>query len=105
MSHRVFVLEPVIHSLANAESYGDIVYLFEQPDHKPPIWSDAFIDECYRRLESHRYDCDRDFILVSGSQSPLTLLIGNLTADHDTVNLLLFDGKTREYVQKSIISV
>jgi len=103
MSHKVFVLEPVKYDLSSVGEYGDIHYLYEANEPRSSVWTSAFVNDCFSRLKNFDFNCDRDFILVSGAQVPLTLLVAHLVASFETVNLLLFDAKHNEYVHKSII--
>lgn len=103
MSRRVFILEPTKFDLNGADRFGELSYLYRADEPRPSVWSNAFVDECFSRLESAGYSSERDFLLACGSQVPNLLLVSNLVATYDTVNLLLFDSNLDEYVHKQII--
>ena len=98
----VYALEPTRHDVSDASRYGPLVYLYDMEERRPSMWTNAFLEDCMNRMVSKGFEEERDYFLVSGSHTPVTLLVIHLVSTLDTVNLLLFDAVCSEYVHKMI---
>jgi len=102
MTRTVYVLEPTRHDLNDASRFGDLFYIYQPEERRPSMWTNAFLEDCMKRMEANGYDYERDYFLVGGPHTPVTLLAVHLVATFDVVNLLLFDAVQSEYIHRMI---
>lgn len=102
LDRRVFILEPMKHDLSDACRFGDLVYIYSHDERRPSMWTNAFKEDCMSRLEQEQFDHERDYFLVGGPTTPVTLIVVHLVLSFDTLNLLLFDSASSEYRHQMI---
>lgn len=98
---RVFILNYAGHRITDAQNYGDLIPLTEGNIALFDVDRLAF--NMIEKLKRYHFDIKNDFIIPSGS--PVIgfvcgFLLGNSSKDAKFVKLLIWDAKTRKYVQR-----
>lgn len=103
-SRLAFVLDEKTRTdFSPAKRYGELAFVFgANEEDKPSIWSTTYYDEAISRMASRDFDPDLDYVVATGAQVPLLLLVATLVAKFGQVNLLLFDSTASEYVHKRV---
>ncbi len=102
MTTKIFVIEPTRHDISPAAIYGTLVYLFAPDMHRSSIWSNAFRDEIFERLDALEFNPDVDYILAAGNQIPLLVLVGGIVARYNHCNILAFNASARQYIPLTV---
>ena len=95
---RVFILEPTRVAVDAACEYGDVVYVFEQDEKRPSIFSSAFRPALRRQMEALEYNSKEDYILVAGAQANILVFITEVMHTHGgPIQALIFNAPTHAY--------
>ncbi|NOY61012.1 MAG: hypothetical protein GXO75_19045 [Calditrichaeota bacterium] len=96
---RVFVLNYQGHDLSDAERFGKLVPLTH--GNQPVFDTDRLLWTLRQRLEMNDFRPQQDYILLSGG-GVLHFLIGAILSEYEKVNVLIWNAKTRHYVQREV---
>lgn len=98
-NRKVYVVNKSGHDLSAANKYGELVFLTEG---KVNIFAtDRLLKELEEKLKNSSLN---DYLLVSGSVVLGALTIKIMLEIHGTVNLMIFNFKTNDYVVRTIKS-
>jgi len=98
---RVFVLEQTRHDVERLESFGRIVYMFNDHD-RSGYFDIDFIDDIAEKLKDLRFDPDIDFFAFVGSQIAIGCTSVVLTELHSSFNALCYDSRDNTYYKKTM---
>lgn len=98
---RVFVVSNADRfDLTPAEKYGEIKFLMRQPS--SPFNPEGFMNILAEALSAEVYNPDVDFIAFTGHSLHISLLVGLVMSQFDSVKVLLFDSRSGEYKDRTI---
>lgn len=120
MAPRVFLVEPARRDVdvSPATQFGELVTVFEPPARRghgsrvedgaplrrvfrPTVFdAEAYAVAFLEVLDSHGFDPDVDFLLLTGGQLPLCLAFGAMVARYGQFKTLAFNSTMNAYVDK-----
>lgn len=99
MRPRVFVVNWSGHDFSKAEKYGEIIKLTEGLVN---IFNPERLLHFYlTKLKEKKFNFRIDYILISGSPV-VNLLLGIALENYESVNLLIYDAKKANYVERNL---
>ena len=102
---RVFIIEHVRSyiDVSKAETYGEIVYLFDRNDRRCSVWEHPrFGQKILQLLEAYKFNPEIDFICVAGAMLTVSIAIIVVSQNYDFYNVLLFNSVESTYTQRRI---
>jgi hypothetical protein len=98
---RVFLLcNSNKYDYSNAEKFGKFVFLLEGGI--SPFNINEQICKISSSLKANEFDCENDYICMTGNTLSLCWLSVAIFSLFNKVNLLLFDSKSGEYVERKL---
>lgn len=103
MSSRVFLLEDPRDDridVSLAEPFGEVVTLW--PARRDSIWSETYYADSLARLRQYKFDPERDYFLVCGIFTAVTLMVGMLVSKYGSIRLLLYYPVKQVYLCRTV---
>ncbi len=98
---RVFLLNnSPKYNYSNAQKFGKFVFMLE--DNISPFNINEQICKLSTSLVMNKFNCEKDYICMTGNTLSLCWLSITLSGLFDRVNLLLFDSKSGKYVERKL---
>ena len=82
---------------SKAEQFGDRVFLLGEGTFVSPFNTDELVADLIAGLQSHDYNPQHDFIVLTGPSISMGLLLAICAARHPVIQTLMFDAKTASY--------
>lgn len=95
---RVVCVEP--HSLINENNlgrFGEVVYLFDDMNIRPSIWTEKYEDATLSRLDEIDYNPAKDFIVITAHMVPLIKVVAVICSEWGYLRGLFFHAKRDTY--------
>jgi len=97
MKPRVFLIERCQYDLAQAEEYGQVVYLTERRFNPFDANAELRIADMLATLG---FDPSVDLICLTGKVINVAILVGVATAKYGEIRLLMFDATSSAYRER-----
>lgn len=97
---KVFIVEPVRSNLnfQSAEQFGETVYLFNEGDRRSSVFdSENYADDIAEALSRKEFNPNKDYICITGSIIPVTLVVATMIHLYGRVNALFFRANESSY--------
>lgn len=100
---RIFVFEETKQDVGKASAYGRIVYMFSEARPRSALFDcDALAHEIVIALEDCGYDCESDFICITGHIVAITVLVSTVISEWGRAKFLLYDAIQKTYHEKGL---
>ena len=96
---KIYVVAKGAHEYSSAETYGEVVFLYDD-DRKANVFAtDALIKEIEEKLKDATAD---DYLIMSGSMLPSAVAFSVLLEKTGVVNNLLFSFRNSNYELRTV---
>lgn len=110
-SGRVFLLEVSQNvDVGRALEYGPIVPLFKSTNgdkkgkaDRPSMWdTEEFKEQILKELEDHKYDPEKDYLLIAGHIIPIVIFVAAVVAEWENIHVLFWSSGYKKYVVRKL---
>lgn len=84
-----------------AEPFGEIVYLFER-DRPSPLRTQKVYDGILERMLSNDFDPNLDYIVLTGPNVYVAVLLAVAVAEFGGTKMLVFDAPNDRYIEQDL---
>lgn len=85
-----------------AAEFGSPIYLFDENSLRTPLNPSGLIEDIETVLDKLAFDCDSDYVALTGPAAQLALFVGAVMSRYPAVRLLVFDARHDCYVYRGL---